>query len=120
LVAIALQRLTLTTRWAKLTLTAILGTDNDLQIPLIRQMVKRPGVSLVAMEARQGNDPDNTALCGAMKQSQSAQWLFCFAMFLIVGSISQSAGAAIGAAITVRLFMTHWVQWAVEKGAFEQ
>jgi hypothetical protein len=46
--------------------------------------------------------------------------LFCFAMFLIVGSISQSAGAAIGAAITVRLFMTHWVQWAVEKGAFEQ
>jgi hypothetical protein len=120
LVAIALQRLTLTTRWAKLTLTAILGTDNDLQIPLIRQMVKRPGVSLVAMETRQGNDPDNTALCGAMNQSQSAQWLFCFAMFLIVGSISQSAGAAIGAAITVRLFMTHWVQWAVEKGAFEQ
>jgi predicted Zn-dependent protease len=59
-------------------------------------------------------------LARTANQSQSAQWLFCFAMFLIVGAITQSAAAAMGAAITVRLAMTYWVQWAVEKGAFEQ
>jgi hypothetical protein len=46
-------------------------------------------------------------------------WLFCFPIFLIVGAATDSTTAAIGAAVTVHLYLRHWVQWAESKGAFK-
>jgi hypothetical protein len=50
---------------------------------------------------------------------RNVPWLFCFPIFLIVGAATDSTVAAIGALITVHLYMQHWVQWAESKGAFK-